>query len=143
MVINIKTNILELIKSILIPLVGGLLIGFISNTTNYSLIIPAIVFPIVWTILYILMGISSYLVKRDGGNLYLYYLQLIVNFIWPLVYFNLDAKFLALLIIIILIILVINMISYFKEYNKLAAKLQIPYLIWLTIAFFLNLISLF
>ena len=89
------------------------------------------------------MGISSYLVKRDGGNLKLYYLQLIVNFIWPLVYFNLNAKFLALIILIVLIILVINMIAYFREYNKLAAKLQIPYLIWLAIALSLNIISLF
>lgn len=138
-----KKNILELIKYILIPLVGGFIIGIISNTTNYSLILPSIIFPIVWTILYALMGISSYLVKRDGGNLKLYYIQLIVNFLWPLIYFNLNAKFLALIIIIILIILVINMISYFKEYNKLAAKLQIPYLIWLAIALFLNFISLF
>lgn len=138
-----KKNILELIKYILIPLVGGFIIGIISNTTNYSLIIPSIIFPIVWTILYALMGISSYLVKRDGGNLKLYYIQLIVNFLWPLIYFNLNAKFLALIIIIILIILVINMISYFKEYNKLAAKLQILYLIWLAIALFLNFISLF
>lgn len=138
-----KKNILELIKYLLIPLVGGFIIGIIANTTNYSLILPSIIFPIVWTILYALMRISSYLVKRDGGNLKLYYIQLIVNFLWPLIYFNLNAKFLALIIIIILIILVINMISYFKEYNKLAAKLQIPYLIWLAIALFLNFISLF
>lgn len=142
MVIKLKKNILGLIKYLLIPLVGGFMIGMISKTTNDSPIIPAIVFPIVWTILYTLMGISSYLVKRDGGNLKLYYLQLIVNFIWPIVYFNFDAKFLALIIIIILIILVINMISYFKEYNKLAAKLQIPYLIWLVIALSLNILTI-
>ncbi len=139
---KMKKNILELIKYLLIPLVGGFIIGVISNTTNYNLIIPSIIFPIIWTILYTLMGISSYLVKRDGGNLKLYYLQLIINFLWPLIYFNLDAKFLALIIIIILIILVINMISYFKEYNKLAAKLQIPYLIWLTIALLLNIVTI-
>ncbi|MCI9435020.1 MAG: tryptophan-rich sensory protein [Bacilli bacterium] len=137
-----KKNILEPIKYLLIPLVGGFIIGVISNTTSYNLIIPSIIFPIIWTILYTLMGISSYLVKRDGGNLKLYYLQLIINFLWPLIYFNLDAKFLALIIIIILIILVINMISYFKEYNKLAAKLQIPYLFWLTIALLLNIVTI-
>lgn len=136
-------NIFSFLSSILIPLGGGFLIGLISNTTNYSLFVPAIIFPIVWTILYILMGISSYLVKREGGNLFIYYVQLAVNFLWPLVYFNLNAKFLALIIIIILILLVINMISYFKEYNKLAAKLQIPYLLWLSFALFLNIISLF
>lgn len=137
-----KKNILELVKYLLIPLVGGFIIGMISNTTNYRLIIPSIVFPIVWTILYSLMGISSYLVKRDGGSLKLYYLQLIINFLWPLIYFNLYAKFLALVIILILIILVINMISYFKEYNKFAAKLQIPYLIWLVVALSLNIVTI-
>lgn len=142
MVKKMKKNILELVKYLLIPLVGGFIIGMISNTTNYSLIIPSIVFPIVWTILYSLMGISSYLVKRDGGSLKLYYLQLIINFLWPLIYFNLDAKFLALVIILILIILVINMISYFKEYNKFAAKLQIPYLIWLVVALSLNIVTI-
>lgn len=142
MVILMIKKILELIIYIVIPLGGGLIIGLISKTNNYNMIIPAIVFPIVWTILYILMGISSYLVKRDGGNLKLYYLQLIVNFTWPLIYFNLNAKFLALIILIVLIILVINMIAYFREYNKLAAKLQIPYLIWLAIALSLNIIAL-
>ncbi len=137
-----KNKILQLIFSIAIPLLGGFLIGMISNTNNYNSFVPAIIFPIVWTILYILMGISSYLVKQNGGNLFLYYLQLIVNFIWPLVFFNLNAKFLALIILIILIILVINMINYFKEYSKLGAKLQIPYLIWLSFALFLNIISL-
>ena len=141
--IKLKKNIFEFIKSILIPLGGGIIISLISNMTSYNLIIPAIVFPIVWTVLYTLMGISSYLVKRDGGNLKIYYLQLIVNFLWPLIYFNWDKKFLALIVIIILIGLVIHMISYFKEYNKLAAKFQIPYLIWLTVALFLNFISLF
>lgn len=142
MVKKMKKNILELVKYLLIPLVGGFIIGMISNTTNYRLIIPSIVFPIVWTILYSLMGISSYLVKRDGGSLKLYYLQLIINFLWPLIYFNLYAKFLALVIILILIILVINMISYFKEYNKFAAKLQIPYLIWLVVALSLNIVTI-
>lgn len=135
-------KIVNFIISILIPLVGGFIIGAISNTNNANTFVPKIVFPIVWTILYILMGISSYLVKRDGGNLFIYYIQLILNFTWPLIYFNLNAKFLALIVIIILIILVINMISYFREYNNLASKLQIPYLLWLSFALFLNITAL-
>lgn len=137
-----NNKILKFLKSIAIPLVGGLLIGIISKTSNNDSFVPSFVFPIVWTILYILMGISSYLVSENGGNLLIYYLQLIINFLWPLVYFNLNLKFLALLIIIILIILVINMISYFKEYNVIAAKLQIPYLLWLVFALFLNIASI-
>ena len=141
MVINVR-NILEFIKSILIPLGGGILIGLVTNFSNYNLFVPSIVFLVVWTILYILMGISSYLVKNNGGNLFIYYVQLILNFLWPLIYFNLDLKFIGLIIIIILILLVINMINYFKDYSKLAAKLQIPYLLWLSFALFLNIISL-
>ena len=139
-----KNNpIIKLIISILIPLGGGFIIGLISNTTNYNLFVPSIVFPIVWTILYILMGISSYLVKENNGNLSPYYFQLFINFLWPIVFFNFDAKFIALILLFFLIILVINMINQFKEYSKLAAKLQIPYLLWLSFAFFLNIIALF
>ncbi len=138
-----NNKIIKLIISVLIPLIGGFIVGALSNTSNYSLFVPSFVFPIVWTILYILMGISSYLVKSNGGSLAIYYTQLIVNFLWPIVYFNLNAKFLALLVIIILIILVINMINYFKKYNVVAAKLNIPYLLWLSFALFLNIISLF
>ena len=139
-----KNNpIIKLIISIFIPLGGGFIIGLISNTTNYNLFVPSIIFPIVWTILYILMGISSYLVKENNGNLSLYYFQLFINFLWPIVFFNFDAKFIALVLLFFLIILVINMINQFKEYSKLAAKLQIPYLLWLSFAFFLNIIALF
>ncbi len=138
-----NNKIIKLIISVLIPLIGGFIVGALSNTSNYSLFVPSFVFPIVWTILYILMGISSYLVKSNGGSLAIYYTQLIVNFLWPIVYFNLNAKFLALLVIIILIILVINMINYFKKYNVVAAKLNLPYLLWLSFALFLNIISLF
>lgn len=138
-----RNPIINLIISILIPLGGGFIIGLISNTTNYNLFVPSIVFPIVWTILYILMGISSYLVKTNNGDLSLYYFQLFINFLWPIFFFNFGAKFIALILLFFLIILVINMLNQFKEYNKLAAKLQIPYLLWLSFALFLNIISLF
>lgn len=138
-----KNPIISFFISILIPLGGGFIIGLISNTTNYNLFVPSIVFPIVWTILYILMGISSYLVKKNNGDLTLYYFQLFINFLWPIFFFNLNAKFIALILLFFLIILVINMINQFKEYNNLAAKLQIPYLLWLSFALFLNIISLF
>ena len=137
-----ENKIFKFLKSIIITLGGGLLIGLISNTSNYNSFVPAIIFPIVWTILYTLMGISSYLVSENGGNLLIYYLQLIINFLWPPIYFNLNLKFLALLIIILLIIIVINMINYFKEYNVIAAKIQIPYLLWLVFALFLNITAI-
>ena len=114
---------MKLIKSILIPLLGGILIGLISNTKNYNLFVPSIIFPIVWTILYILMGISSYLIKKENGDLKTYYTQLFINFSWPLVFFNLNLKIFALIILITLIIQVIKMIKEFKTINKKAAYL--------------------
>lgn len=137
-----NNSIIKLFFYIIIPLFGGLIIGKFSNTNNYNLFVPSFVFPIVWTILYTLMGFSSYLVKNNGGNLLIYYIQLTTNFLWPIIFFNLNAKFLALIVLIILIILVINMINYFKEYSVLAAKIQLPYLFWLSFALFLNIISL-
>lgn len=136
-------NILKLIISILIPLGGGFVIGLISNTSNYSSFVPAIVFPIVWTILYILMGISSYIIKENNGSLKTYYIQLLINFLWPIVFFNLNLRFVALLILFLLIYLVINMINEFKESSEVAAKLQIPYLLWLIFATLLNIMALF
>ncbi len=132
----------NIIKSILLPVIGGFIIGLLSNTKNYSLFVPPIVFPIVWTILYILMGISSYIVKKENGNLKTYYKQLLINFSWPLVFFNLNLKVFALIILIILIIEVIKMIKEFKKINKKAAYLQIPYLIWLFFATFLNILAI-
>ena len=88
---------------------------------------PSIAFPIVWTILYILMSISFYLVLKSSNtdqksSLKIYLFQLIINSIW----------------IILLIVLVITMLVNFYQKNKLSGLLQIPYLIWLLIALYLN-----
>ena len=127
---------------LIMSLIGGIIIGLLSNTTNYNLFVPSIVFPIVWTILYILMGISSYIVYENRGELKYFYIQLALNYMWPLIYFNLDLKLLALFIIIALMYSVIKMIKEFKNSSLIASKLQIPYLIWLMFALFLNILSL-
>lgn len=105
---------------------------------------PAIVFPIVWTILYALMGIgiarirlkppSPERTKATG----LYLTQLAVNFFWSLIFFNAQAFGLALLWLILLWVLVFLMIRAFHKVDPLSAKLQIPYLLWLTFAAYLN-----
>ena len=104
---------------------------------------PGILFPIVWTILYILMGVSSYLIyktndsnKTDALKIYLF--QLILNFLWTPIFFGLNLYFLGTLWIIVLIIAVIIMIKEFYKINKLSAYLQIPYLIWLLFALILS-----
>ena len=106
---------------------------------------PAIVFPIVWTILYALMGIGAarvYLApesaERNRG-ITVFIAQLIVNFFWPLFFFNLQAYGFAFFWLILLWILVFYMIFTFYKTDKLAAWLQVPYLIWLTFAAYLNL----
>ena len=137
------------IKSILVPLIIGGVVGLIiSSFMDYSslekpfLSPPGIVFPIVWTILYILMGISYAILKTnnlsDENTDSIYYLQLFFNALWPIIFFVLKWRLFAFIWIIILLILVALMIKTFYERNKLAGLLQIPYLVWLIFASYLN-----
>ena len=100
---------------------------------------------VVWTTLFLLMGISAYLVtmkRSDGLKSYdipaVYWIQLIVNFIWPLIFFNLAIYGIALAWLILLIILVIYMIFQFHDITPAAGWLQVPYLLWLIFAGYLN-----
>ena len=105
---------------------------------------PGWVFPVVWAILYGLMGISAYLVSQApvsaerSRGLNLMVAQLIVNFFWPLLFFNAQAYGFSLLWLILLWLLVLWMILAFRKTVPLAAWLQIPYLLWLTFAVYLN-----
>lgn len=106
---------------------------------------PAIVFPLVWTILYALMGIGAARIslspnsKTKSNGLNLYVTQLVVNFFWSLIFFNAQAFGFAFFWLLLLWGLVLSMILVFYKTDPLAAKLQIPYLIWLTFAAYLNL----
>lgn len=106
---------------------------------------PMIVFPIVWGLLFALMGISTARIwmappsKDRSLGLNLFLTQLIVNFFWSLIFFNAGAYGFAFLWLLILWVLVLLMILSFRKVDPLAAKLQIPYLIWLTFAAYLNL----
>lgn len=137
-------------KSILISLGVGILsfLFTMGNMDIYSEINtmiepPKILFPIVWTILYILMGISSYKIYKSYSDhkkdaLLIYACQLIVNFFWSIIFFNFRNFLLAFIWIIALDILVILMIYYFYKIDKKAGLLQIPYLLWLGFATFLT-----
>ena len=135
------------IVSILIALaVGGLsALLTMGNMDIYDQIIkpsfapPGIVFPIVWAILYVLMGISSARIYIKGGNLFYYTIQLILNFFWSIIFFNLNAFLLAFVWLVILWIFILLMIVSFFRTDKLAAYLQIPYLLWVTFAGWLTL----
>ena len=137
-----KINFKRLLIFILVPLSLGALVGILttSNSTVES-IIPSWIFPVVWTILYILMGISSYLIYEETQEIpKIYIIQLIFNLLWSFIFFTFKLQTLAFFWILFLILLVIIMIRDFLSKNKLAGYLQIPYLIWLFIAAILNLI---
>lgn len=129
-------------------LIGGLPSVFVIDNNYQSLnkpplSPPAILFPIVWTILFIIMGISIYRImmtdskSKNEGRL-IYFIQLFVNAFWTPIFFGLNEYFLAFLWILMLIILVISMIFIFYKIDKLSAYLNIPYLIWLLFATYLN-----
>ncbi len=106
---------------------------------------PGWLFGVVWTVLYALMGISAAKIwlsgesEAKGKGLNLYVAQLIVNFFWSLIFFNAQAFGFALLWLLLLWVLVLLMILQFYKVDQKAALLQIPYLIWLTFAAYLNL----
>lgn len=136
-------------KSILIPVIMGGIVGLIiSKSIDYSqlkqppLSPPSIAFPIVWTILYILMGISYGILADkellDTKTEVIYNNQLIFNGLWSIIFFSLKWRFFAFIWIIALAILVIFMIIEFCKKNKLAGLLQIPYLLWVLFASYLN-----
>ena len=142
-------KVLEFIKSIPIPVVIGGIVGFlISNFIDYNIINkpplspPSIVFPIIWTILYILMGTSYGILKTKGliddeTNM-IYYTQLLVNVTWPIVFFVFKWRFVSILWIILLLILVVYMTIKFYRKNKIAGLLQIPYILWTIFATYLT-----
>lgn len=136
-----KINYKKLSIFILIPLILGTIVGLLTTpNSNIDSILPPWIFPVVWTILYTLMGISSYLIYEKTNEISKIYIsQLIVNLIWPFIFFKFKLFTLAFIWILLLILLVIIMIKEFLSKNKLAGYLQIPYLIWLFIATILNL----
>ena len=117
-----------------------------SKINQPALSPPSILFPIVWTILFVLMGISSALTylkgKEDGADtssaIKTYLWQLGANFIWSILFFNRQQFLLSFLWIIALWWLILTMIKQFKVISPLAAKLQFPYLLWVTFAGYLN-----
>ncbi len=140
---------LPFIFNLALSLGGGFIVGLLTQADEKfaalkapPLAPPAALFPIVWTILYTLMAVSITLVISKGNSdeaAKAYYLQLIANFIWPFLFFNLGALTLAFVWLLLLIALVIVMIVRFYRVSPLAAYLQIPYLIWLLFAAYLNL----
>lgn len=146
---NWKTYAFWILLSEAVGLLSGLLTrsateAFGQLAAQPPLSPPAILFPIVWTVLYALMGFGAARIRLSppspersrGINLFI--TQLIVNFFWPLIFFNAQAYGFAFLWLLLLWALVLWMTLTWSKIDPLAAKLQIPYLIWLTFAAYLN-----
>lgn len=142
-------NIKIYIKSILIPVIVGAIIGIIispamdyNNLQMPDLAPPSIVFPIVWTILYTLMGISYGILKSNNQTDeeidWIYYIQLAINALWSIIFFNFKWRLFAFVWIILLAVAVISMIRKFYSKNKISGLLQIPYILWVIFAAYLN-----
>ena len=131
--------------------VGGLSAVFTSGNMNMydtlnrpPLSPPMWLFPVVWSVLFILMGVSSamvYVKKNEtdvSGALKIYGLQLIVNFFWSIIFFNMRAYLFAVVWLALLWILILIMIISFRKIKPLAGYLQIPYLVWVSFALYLT-----
>ena len=139
-----KNDYKKLILYIAIPLLLGGIVGFITSkeSMNYNGIVDEWVFPIVWSILYILMGISSYIVRNNKELMSIYKVNLVINLLWPIIFFTLNFKVFGFFWILLLILVVGYMIYKFYNKNKISAYLLIPYLLWLIFASILNLMEI-
>lgn len=150
MVLSVRTK--SFIKNLAIPLLIGALAGFLTNSDVKEFMAtakqpffapPGWIFPVVWTILYALMGFAAYIIEntsspRKSKALTLYYIQLFFNFVWSFIFFSANNYLFAFAWIIILWLLIIATILEFKMIKTRAAYILIPYLIWVTFAAVLN-----
>lgn len=127
-----------------LPLLLGGLVGILNSGSfsNYNGLVPNWVFPVVWSILYILMGYSSYLVRDNKKLINIYKINLAVNLLWTFIFFMFNLKVFAFFWILFLIVIVGIMIYEFYKENRLSAYLLIPYILWLVFAAILNLLEI-
>ncbi len=135
---------------IFLPLILGSLIGvIISKSIDYNVLVkpplapPSIFFPIAWTIIYLLMGISFYILNKNTDTSielesFVYYLQLFINLLWSIIFFLLKWRLFAVIWILILDVTVILMIKLFYKRVKLSAYLNLFYLAWIIFATYLT-----
>jgi benzodiazapine receptor len=138
----------KFLKNIFIPVILGGLVGLIifkfldyQYLNKPPLSPPGFAFGIVWTVIYLLMGVSYGILDiKDFNDIKIvYYLQLVINLMWPIIFFIFKWRLFALIWLILLVVLVIYMIILFYKKDKNSAYIQIPYLLWCIFATYLNL----
>jgi len=147
-------NLKLLLVCIAIPLLVGGLSAFLTMDSMAAfaaiekppLSPPGILFPIVWTVLYVLMGVASYLVLTSGARqddidhaITIYAIQLVLNFFWSIIFFRLEWYLAAFLWLVLLWIAILCTLLLFRKISKAAGWLLVPYLLWVTFAGYLNL----
>ena len=152
-----ETKTKQFIICIALPLATGALSSFLTkddmaalrDAEKPALYPPEFIFPIVWTVLFFLMGIASYRVirahKKNDTAIYrvriaiaYFVLQLAVNFLWPFVFFHYQAYWLAFALLIVLIYVVLRTYHAFSAIDRFAGYYLLPYLVWLAFAGYLN-----
>ncbi|MBQ5902266.1 MAG: tryptophan-rich sensory protein, partial [Clostridia bacterium] len=141
----------RLLIALAVPLAVGALSAFASGSFSEQYAVvnkpplspPGWIFPVVWTLLYLAMGYASYLVMTVGGRdakdaLTVYYVQLALNFLWPILFFRFRLYTFAIFELILLIAAVTVMVIRFSHVDERAGYLTLPYLIWLCFALYLN-----
>lgn len=144
-----KRNIILLIICIVITFLIGNLFAIFIDTSSYNglnkiINVPGYIFPIVWSMLYLIMGITLFLILKSNNELKyqairIYFIQLLVNSLWTLFFFKFNLYLFSYIWIILLIILVIIMIIKFYKIKIITGILNIFYLLWLIFASILNL----
>lgn len=128
-------------------LLSGSMSGFFEKYQQPPLLPPAWLFPVVWVVLYAVMGFSAYLVYmaktsenavQNRKALSSYWIQLAVNFSWSIVFFRFEALWAAVAVVLLLFVLIIVMMARFRKIKPVAAYINIPYLLWIGFASYLT-----
>lgn len=144
---NVSDLLIYVISAEVVGAVSALFAGgfsdFFVKYEKPPLLPPGWLFPVVWVILYAVMGYSAYLIHsvrspNSKSALAVYWAQLFVNFWWSIVFFRFEALWVSVGVIALLWVLILVMISRFSKIEPLAARLNIPYLLWVSFAAYLN-----
>ena len=129
---------------IIIPLLGGIIVSLLLNFDIYkeiqlpSYAPPSILFPIVWSILYIGMGVVLFRIRNDFLELVIFLSQLILNYLWCFIFFTFKQFLLSYIVILLLDFLILYLLFLLFKKDRVSFYIIIPYLLWCVFASFLN-----